>query len=73
VFACLDLLVAWCHTYIKNASDTVVVDVEHHGTFYSVCQAVFYIMVFRHKELLAGRSGLWSLVSHIITPETNQI
>ncbi|ELT94357.1 hypothetical protein CAPTEDRAFT_221291 [Capitella teleta] len=58
VTACLDLLVAWIHNYIKNSSDSVKVDIEHHGTFYSVCQALFYILVFRHKELLASSKGV---------------
>ncbi|XP_006903564.1 PREDICTED: RNA polymerase I-specific transcription initiation factor RRN3-like, partial [Elephantulus edwardii] len=26
----------------------------NHGPFYSACQAVFYTIVFRHKQLLSG-------------------
>ncbi|XP_078097007.1 RNA polymerase I-specific transcription initiation factor RRN3 [Mustelus asterias] len=62
VKACLDLLVPWIHHYIdsQDAGTKSYCDVALHGSFYSACQAVFYIFIFRHKQLLSGnlRKGL---------------
>ncbi|XP_075686257.1 RNA polymerase I-specific transcription initiation factor RRN3 [Rhinoderma darwinii] len=62
VKACLDLLVNWLHGYIDNqdAGSRAFCDVTFHGPFYATCQAVFYTMIFRHKQLLEGnmRKGL---------------
>ena len=58
VKACLDLMSAWTHTYIQKTADTcTTADIGHHGPFYSVCQALFYIFAFRHKQLLAMPNG----------------
>ncbi|OXB57538.1 hypothetical protein ASZ78_009296 [Callipepla squamata] len=67
VKACLDLLVNWLHKYIDN-QDTganAYCDVALHGPFYSACQAAFYTLIFRHKQLLDGnlRKGLSYLQS----------
>lgn len=67
VKACLDLLVNWMHKYIDN-QDTganAYCDVALHGPFYSACQAAFYTLIFRHKQLLDGnlRKGLSYLQS----------
>lgn len=46
----------WLHKYIDN-QDTganAYCDVALHGPFYSTCQAVFYTLIFRHKQLLDG-------------------
>uniref|UniRef100_A0A8C5QN32 RRN3 homolog, RNA polymerase I transcription factor n=1 Tax=Leptobrachium leishanense TaxID=445787 RepID=A0A8C5QN32_9ANUR len=62
VKACLDLLVNWLHTYIDNqdAGSRAFCDVSSHGPFYAACQAVFYTLIFHHKQLLEGnlRKGL---------------
>lgn len=62
VKACLDLLVNWLHTYIDNQGTGLKAfcDVALHGPFYTVCQAVFYVVVFRHKQILEGslKAGL---------------
>lgn len=54
--ACLDLLVSWLHTYIDNqgTGSRAFCDVALHGPFYAACQAVFYIVIFRHKQILDG-------------------
>uniref|UniRef100_A0A8U8BMQ6 Uncharacterized protein n=1 Tax=Geospiza parvula TaxID=87175 RepID=A0A8U8BMQ6_GEOPR len=56
VKACLDLLVNWLHKYIDNQDKgaNAYCDVALHGPFYSTCQAVFYTLIFRHKQLLDG-------------------
>ncbi|KAG9477070.1 hypothetical protein GDO78_002457 [Eleutherodactylus coqui] len=60
--ACLDLLVNWLHGYIDNqdAGSRAFCDITFHGPFYAACQAVFYTLIFRHKQLLDGnlRKGL---------------
>ncbi|KAM3916647.1 RNA polymerase I-specific transcription initiation factor RRN3 isoform 1-T2 [Leptodactylus fuscus] len=62
VKACLDLLVNWIHGYIDNqdAGSRAFCDITFHGPFYAACQAVFYTLIFRHKQLLDGnmRKGL---------------
>ncbi|KAJ6657590.1 hypothetical protein lerEdw1_002305, partial [Lerista edwardsae] len=56
VKACLDLLVNWLHTYIDNqgTGSKAFCDVAVHGPFYTVCQAVFYMVIFRHKQIVEG-------------------
>ncbi|KAM6155469.1 RNA polymerase I-specific transcription initiation factor RRN3 isoform 2-T2 [Rhynchocyon petersi] len=56
VKSCLDLLVNWLHMYLNNQDSGTksFCDVALHGPFYSACQAVFYSIVFRHKQLLGG-------------------
>lgn len=34
---------------------------QSHGAFYALCQAVFYLVAFRHREILAQRKGLFKL------------
>ncbi|NWU94552.1 RRN3 factor, partial [Upupa epops] len=67
VKACLDLLVNWMHKYIDNQDmgSNAYCDIALHGPFYSTCQAVFYTLIFRHKQLLDGnlRKGLSYLQS----------
>ncbi|XP_077980326.1 RNA polymerase I-specific transcription initiation factor RRN3-like isoform X2 [Glandiceps talaboti] len=54
VKATFDILLPWIHKYIdgQDGSTRSYPDVDIHGPFYSVCQAVFYTFVFRHKEFL---------------------
>ncbi|XP_059835329.1 RNA polymerase I-specific transcription initiation factor RRN3 [Hypanus sabinus] len=56
VKACLDLLVPWLQHYIdsQDAGTKGYCDVALHGSFYSACQAVFYIFIFHCKQLLDG-------------------
>ncbi|XP_044289549.1 RNA polymerase I-specific transcription initiation factor RRN3 isoform X2 [Varanus komodoensis] len=57
VKACLDLLVNWLHLYIDNqdsGGSKAFCDVAIHGPFYTACQAVFYVLIFRHKQILEG-------------------
>ncbi|XP_043945109.1 RNA polymerase I-specific transcription initiation factor RRN3 [Protopterus annectens] len=67
VKACLDLLVSWIHQYIDNqdAGSKAFCDIALHGPFYSAAQAVFYIFIFRHQQLLDGnmKKGLAYLQS----------
>jgi RNA polymerase I-specific transcription initiation factor RRN3 len=44
----------WIHSYIgeQDGLECVNSDVRIHRVFYAVCQALFYIVSFRHKELV---------------------
>ncbi|XP_046855121.1 RNA polymerase I-specific transcription initiation factor RRN3-like [Xenia sp. Carnegie-2017] len=56
---CLNLLVSWIHRYIDNINcELAYPDVDKHGPFYSLCQAVFYIYVYRHSCLLQEKDGM---------------
>lgn len=58
VSACLDLMCEWLHKYLdQTSSDTVHIDITHHGSFYAVCQSVFYVFVFRNKEIFEMKKG----------------
>lgn len=81
VKACLDLLVSWIHQYINNqdAGSKAFCDVAFHGPFYSATQAVFYIFIFRHRQLLDGnmKKGLAYLqglnFEHIVMCQLNPL
>ena len=48
----------WIHQYIQTAHENAMHnDITHHGTFYSVVQAVMYILAFRQKEFLDMEKG----------------
>nr|XP_056722542.1 RNA polymerase I-specific transcription initiation factor RRN3 [Euleptes europaea] len=67
VKACLELLVSWLHKYIDNqgSGSKAFCDIALHGPFYAACQAVFYVVIFRHKQILDGnlKKGLAFLQS----------
>ncbi|CAB3982532.1 RNA polymerase I-specific transcription initiation factor RRN3 [Paramuricea clavata] len=59
VQTCLELLVNWIHGYIDEFDSTSgKPDVNKHGHFYSLCQAIFYIFVFCHPQLLGHKDGI---------------
>lgn len=46
---------SWCNNYIDRVDTSVKVVTEDllktHAVFYSLCQALFYIISFRHQDL----------------------
>ena len=40
------------------SKDKLRADVSKHGPFYSLCQAMFYVFVFRHKQILETDGGM---------------
>ncbi|BES97785.1 transcription initiation factor [Nesidiocoris tenuis] len=56
----------WIHRYINSqdegSANTPYVDTRVHGVFYMTCQALFYIIGFRYKELV-NNQGLTMLNS----------
>jgi len=49
----------WCNKYINSVDKSVkVIDEEllrWHSVFYSMCQALFYIISFRHQDLMDNK------------------
>ena len=46
----------WLHMYIdsQGTGPKALCDVAVHGPFYATCQAVFYVVIFRHQQILDG-------------------
>ncbi|XP_050300204.1 RNA polymerase I-specific transcription initiation factor RRN3 [Anthonomus grandis grandis] len=55
----------WIHSYIgsQDSLDSVNSDVRVHTVFYSVCQALFYLVSFRHKDLVDRKKNIIFLES----------
>lgn len=49
----------WIHKYISAQDELGPVnsDVRIHRVFYSVCQALFYIVAFRHKSFVKKKKS----------------
>lgn len=63
VCASLSLLCQWAHAYMSSLNDggfggQLQHDVRRHGTFYAVCQTVFYVFAFHHRNIVEGEKGL---------------
>lgn len=51
-------LTSWINGYISNQDGLEIKsDCRIHGVFYSVCQALFYLIAFRHKDLVNQNKG----------------
>lgn len=50
----------WIHSYIysQDSLECVNNDIRVHIVFYSICQGLFYLLAFRHKEIMNGRKNL---------------
>ncbi|XP_052818391.1 RNA polymerase I-specific transcription initiation factor RRN3-like [Mya arenaria] len=77
VMRTLELMMTWAHNYTQTCLDSVMADIKHHGPFYSVCQAVFYVFAFRQKEMFETRKGLkWAenlQIQHLIQSRLNPL
>uniref|UniRef100_A0A131XCX7 Putative rna polymerase i specific transcription initiation factor rrn3 n=1 Tax=Hyalomma excavatum TaxID=257692 RepID=A0A131XCX7_9ACAR len=58
----LSLMCQWAHGYVASLNDSGFCqpqhDIQRHGTFYAVCQTVFYVFAFHHKAIADGAKGL---------------
>lgn len=61
----LTLMCNWLHGYMGNltGSSKNLPDSNYHGTFYAISQVVFYVIAFRHKEIVELKDGLSFLQS----------
>jgi len=57
LFSCLEKISGWIHGYIDNSGGSGP-SLPSHGPFYSACQALFYMFVFRHEELTVSKKHL---------------
>lgn len=55
----LQQMAEWIHSYIstQDGLECVNSDVRVHAVFYSTCQALFYVVAFRQKDLLDSRKS----------------
>lgn len=55
----LQEMAEWIHVYISSQDGLEYInsDVRVHYVFYSVCQALFYVVVFRKKDLVQTKKG----------------
>lgn len=61
ILAYLEKITAWAHSYVRARDDQVTgcldfmyTDLACHGSFYSACQAVFYLFAFKHRALVTS-------------------
>ena len=48
----------WIHSYIDcQDGGSGSQDSRIHGVFYATCQALFYLIAFRYKELIIDNKG----------------
>lgn len=49
----------WIHSYIANQDlEQANPNMFIHGVFYHVCQALFYLVAFRHKDFVETKKGM---------------
>lgn len=60
----IERMAGWIHSYIttQDGLESLNSDVRVHAVFYSVCQALFYVVAFRHKDLVNTRKSKYFIV-----------
>lgn len=55
----LQQMASWVHSYIaaQDSLDSMHSEIRVHAVFYAVCQGLFYIVTFRHRELVNSRKS----------------
>lgn len=55
----LQQMASWVHSYIaaQDSLDSVHSEMRVHAVFYAVCQGLFYVVTFRHRELVNSRKS----------------
>ncbi|XP_055678921.1 RNA polymerase I-specific transcription initiation factor RRN3 [Lutzomyia longipalpis] len=69
---------SWAHQYIaRYDSSRTDATIRAHGVFFAICQAVFYVIAFRSRDLTAGKRQLILLqslhLSAIVTSPLNPL
>lgn len=72
----LKLLSDWAHAYVKNCEFNRNKNPKAHVVFYSICQAVFYVIAFRSRDLTRCDKSLeflllldlWPIIKHPLNP-----
>ena len=83
VMSYLRRITSWTTSYLEaretqtSDRDFLYCDLNQHGPFYSACQAIFYIFVFRHSELTATAARMDALKGmswqYLITSKLNPL
>lgn len=81
VLSVISALTSWAQNYIRERQEEGCMDygqeAAKHGTFYAVCQAIFYVLIFRQKSILDTDSGYLFLqnlnLSHIVLSRLNPL
>lgn len=56
----------WIHSYIQQDNlQGVNTDLRAHVVFYFICQAMFYLIAYRHKELTDGKKSKFKFKRNI--------
>uniref|UniRef100_A0A336MUU1 CSON001623 protein n=1 Tax=Culicoides sonorensis TaxID=179676 RepID=A0A336MUU1_CULSO len=67
----------WVHQYIDRSDCVNNNSIKAHTVFYAVCQAIFYVIAFRSRDLTSDRRGLIFLQSlqlqAIVTSQLNPL
>ncbi|XP_058814626.1 RNA polymerase I-specific transcription initiation factor RRN3 [Topomyia yanbarensis] len=67
----------WVHQYIQETDSMIGCTLKAHMVFYSICQAIFYVVAFRSKHLTASSKNLIFLqslqLSSIVTCHLNPL
>lgn len=57
IIASMQLMITWLHNYIdKIDASKSYANIDLHRTFYALCQTIFYVFIFRHRELCASQN-----------------
>lgn len=76
--ATLQLIVSWIHNYINKTMNNFS-SFDLHRTFYALAQTLFYVIIFRHRQLFQeGQTEILDLVkswklNEIITSKLNPL
>lgn len=73
---CLTKLSDWAHAYVRTCDFSRNKNPKAHVVFYSVCQAIFYVIAFRSRDFTRSNKNLeflltlelWPLIKHPLNP-----
>ena len=72
--ATLQLIVKWIHGYIeKYSAAKSFANFDLHRTFYALCQTLFYVIIFRHRQLFFQEAGQANMLSLVKSWKLNEI
>lgn len=65
----LEQIASWIHRYIGNQDglETFNANIRAHAIFYSICQCLFYVIAFRHRDLIKSKKSEYSIEIHMGT------
>ncbi|RDD38143.1 RNA polymerase I-specific transcription initiation factor RRN3 [Trichoplax sp. H2] len=74
---CIEIFCTWIHRYLDEHGNCTTADIDTHCLFYSACQCLFYMIVFKHENLMADEEGKKLLnrggLQRIVTSKLNPL